>query len=75
MAFLRPLRPFIPVMGVGLGCLVGREQAEACGIVGVVGKSKDTDARGFLLEGLQVEINIWFRFSNIFGLLLPIYCC
>lgn len=51
------------VGAAGIG-LYGREQADSCGIVGVVGKDKETDARGFLLEGLQA----WERlFSHLYS--------
>ena len=50
--------PVLVAGGLGLtgGLFGGGEGAEACGIVGVVGTPKDKeDARGFLLEGLQVR--------------------
>ena len=55
-----PFRFFSCFTRIGLGVmpaggLLGGREADSCGIVGVVGspESKE-DARGYLLEGLQV---------------------
>jgi hypothetical protein len=49
--------PWPAVAAGALGLSTGSHDSEACGIVGVVGKHRDKDdARGFLLEGLQVFV-------------------
>jgi hypothetical protein len=60
-ATLRSPRSNLPAAALAsaatLGVWNGRAPAESCGIVGVVGKPDEAkdDARGFLLEGLQVS--------------------
>ena len=53
-ALLRRSGPALACLSVAALDQKRREVAEACGIVGVVGREND-DARGFLLEGLMVS--------------------
>ena len=55
-ALLRRSGPALACLSVAALDQKRREVAEACGIVGVVGREND-DARGFLLEGLMVGRN------------------
>eukprot|EP00618_Florenciella_parvula_P031911 CAMPEP_0119468558 /NCGR_PEP_ID=MMETSP1344-20130328/2258_1 /TAXON_ID=236787 /ORGANISM="Florenciella parvula, Strain CCMP2471" /LENGTH=656 /DNA_ID=CAMNT_0007501039 /DNA_START=11 /DNA_END=1981 /DNA_ORIENTATION=- len=63
-ALLRRSGPALACLSVAALDQKRREVAEACGIVGVVGREND-DARGFLLEGLMVLRNRGYDSAGI----------
>ena len=61
---------FVPTAtaAVASGFMFSNREAEACGIVGVVGAPKDKDdARGFLIEGLQVQLIYIIAHMDLLG--------